>query len=70
MKKPQIVLWTSIQGLKNMEKNKKFYAYSKSSKIDNLQVILPTQGIEDYEDQGDMGIQFLFHEKRFWELCD
>ncbi|MFO1442923.1 hypothetical protein KDN24_06795 [Bacillus sp. Bva_UNVM-123] len=64
----QLVLWTSIVGLRNAKSNKSFYAYSEKTEMNNLQITIPFSAVCTYEESPNRkeGIQFYCYQKEIW----
>jgi hypothetical protein len=66
----EIILWTSIEGFKNLNNNKEFYAFSERTKVNQLQIIIPTGAIATLEKSPNPveGIQFFCFKKELWKV--
>ena len=63
-----ILLWTSIDGLRNIKADKQSYAYSEKTEMNCLQVLVPFGAIHAFEKSRnpEEGLQFMLWEKRKW----
>jgi hypothetical protein len=64
----QLILWTSIQGFKNVSANKQFFAYSNKTKQNSLQIIVPMSAVCTFQESGleAEGIEFHCFQKELW----
>lgn len=69
MREGEIILWTSIVGLRNIKSNRCFFAYNEKDEINILQISIPLSAIH-YHDKVYLGemerIQFGCHEQSKW----
>lgn len=66
----EVSLWTSIQGFKNIREDRPFYAYTKESYQQCINISIPIHAVAtfDYSVAVSEGVEFFCNKRSDWKL--